>query len=203
MKIDKLIYTKFLKEFKAGETIFSEDDSGNDMYIIIQGGVEIRKSTSGSTTKTLIVLQKGDIFGEMSIIENKPRSATAVTTMPTQLLCMNEDLFETVLRKNNDFARKIIKMLAERLRKTNAIIKNIMSTNKQNQIYLGLYQYAEEHGTSTYKGYRVSIETFKEWAADHLGISAQETGPLLNSLAKRKLIKVSALGKHEIIIHKR
>jgi len=89
MKIDKLMYTKYLKEFKAGRTIFSEGDSGGEMYIIIQGAVEIRKSTTVSTTKTLIVLQKGDIFGEMSIIENKPRSATAITTIPTKLLCMN------------------------------------------------------------------------------------------------------------------
>jgi len=94
-------------------------------------------------------------------------------------------------------------MLAERLRKTNAIIKNIMSTNKQNQIHTGLYQYAEAHGTSTYKGYRVNIEQFVEWAADHLGISPQETNSILDSLEKRKLIKVSALGKHEVIIHKR
>ncbi len=203
MKIDKLMYTKYLKEFKAGQTIFSEGDSGDEMYIIIQGSVEIRKSTTVSTTKTLIVLQKGDIFGEMSIIENKPRSATAITTMPTKLLCMNEDLFESVLKKNSDFAGKIIKMLAERLRKTNAIIKNIMSTNKQNQIHMGLYQYAEAHGTSTYKGYRVNIEQFVEWAADHLGIPPQETNSILDSLEKRKLIKVSALGKHEVIIHKR
>jgi CRP/FNR family cyclic AMP-dependent transcriptional regulator len=203
MKIDKLMYTKYVKEFKAGRTIFTEGDTGDEMYIIIEGAVEIRKSTSASTTKTLIVLQKGDIFGEMSIIEDKPRSATAVTSVPTKLLCMNEDLFDSVLKKNNDFARKIIKMLAERLRKTNMIIKNIMSTNKQNQILTGIYQYAEAQGTSTYKGYRVNTDSFAEWAADHLGIPPQETHSILESLQKRKLVKASALGKHEVIIHKR
>ncbi|MEJ2663789.1 MAG: cyclic nucleotide-binding domain-containing protein, partial [Spirochaetia bacterium] len=166
MKIDKSMYKKYLKELGAGQTIFSEGDHGDEMYVIIEGAVEIRKSTSASTTKTLIILQRGDIFGEMSIIEDKPRSATAVTTVPTKLLCMNEELFESVLKKNNDFAYKIIRMLAERLRKTNAIIKNIMSTNKQNQILTGIYQYAEAYGTTTYKGYRVNIDQFAEWAAD-------------------------------------
>jgi hypothetical protein len=78
-----------------------------------------------------------------------------------------------------------------------------MSTNKQNQLHMGLYQYAEAHGTSTYKGYRVDIDRFTEWAADHLGISPQETHVILDSLEKRKKIKASSLGKHELIIHKR
>jgi CRP/FNR family cyclic AMP-dependent transcriptional regulator len=202
MKIDKSMYEKYLRECRAEELIFQEGDPGKEMYIIVEGAVEIRKRTSGSTTKTLIELKKGDIFGEMSIIEDKPRSANAVAIMPTKLLCINEDLFESILHKNNDFALKIIKMLAERLRKTNAIIKNIMSTNKQNQILGGLYQYAPEHGTSTFKGYRVNIEQFKEWTREHLGIPVEETNALIESMLKRKILKASALGKQEIIINK-
>jgi CRP-like cAMP-binding protein len=76
MRVTKEVYAKHVRGFSEGSVIFKEGDKGNEMFVIIQGDVEISKVTSASSSKTLIVLAKGDIFGEMAVIEKKRRSAT-------------------------------------------------------------------------------------------------------------------------------
>ncbi len=203
MKLEKSTYSQYVKNFPPNATVFSEGDEGREMFVIVDGEVEIRKSTTSGSAKTLIELKKGDIFGEMSLIEQKPRSATAVTSRATQLLCITDGLFDSVLSKNPDFSRKIIRMLSERLRRANMIIKNIISTNKQNQLLAGLYEFADDQGTATFKGWRLNVRKFMQWAAHTLGLTEYEIKTILESFKKKKIVKPSALGDDEIIVDKR
>jgi CRP/FNR family transcriptional regulator, cyclic AMP receptor protein len=200
MKIDKGTFENHLRLFEAGAVVFREDDPGSEMYLIIQGAVEIRKATGSSSNKTLTVLGKGDLFGEMAIIEKKPRSATAVATEPSKLLVLNEKLYESLAGSNPDFARKMNRLLSERLRKANAIIQGLMTTNRQNQLWAGLVQYAREHGVSTFKGSRVGVAEFVGWAQEHLGMSEKDVQGILSHLLRREIITYSARGKDEILV---
>ena len=200
MKLDKSTFEKHLRFFNAGDVIFRETEEGNDMFVIVEGEVEIRKATGPSSNKTLTVLKKGDMFGEMAIIEKMPRSATAVAVKPTRLLVLNERLYESTMGSNPDFARKMNRVLSERIRRANAIIQNLMSTNRQNQLWTGLLQYAREHGVTTFKGSRVSVAEFTSWAAEHLGMSDKEVQAILAQLLKREVVVYSARGREEILV---
>jgi CRP/FNR family transcriptional regulator, cyclic AMP receptor protein len=200
MKIEKGTFEKSVRFFDQGAVIFKENDEGNEMFIIIQGLVEIRKSTGPSSSKILTTLQKGDMFGEMAIIEKQPRSATAVATQPTRVLVLNEKLYDNMIGTNPDFARKMNKVLSERIRRADAIIQNIMTTNRQNQLWSGLVQYAKEKGVATFKGSRVIIAEFMRWAVEHLGMSDKDVQAILAQLLKREVIAFSARGKEELII---
>jgi CRP/FNR family transcriptional regulator, cyclic AMP receptor protein len=203
MKMDKGTFENHLRFFDAGAVVFRENDTGSEMYLIIQGAVEIRKATGSSSNKTLTVLGKGDLFGEMSIIEKKPRSATAVATEPSKLLVLNEKLYESMLTENPDFARKMNRLLSERVRKANAIIQSLMTTNRQNQLWTGLLQYAKEQGVSTFKGSRVGVAAFVQWASEHLGLVEKDVQAILGHLLKRGFISYSAKGKEEILVEPR
>ena len=200
MKIDKSTFEQHVRFFDQGAVIFKENDEGNEMFIIIQGIVEIRKSTGQSSNKILTTLQKGDMFGEMAIIEKQPRSASAVAVQPTRVLVLNEKLYENMIGSNPDFARKMNKVLSERIRRADAIIQNIMTTNRQNQLWTGLNQYASEKGVATFKGHRVRIEDFTTWAVQHLGMSDKDVQGILAQLLKREVITYSARGKEDILI---
>ncbi len=200
MRIRREVYEKHVKSFSPGKVIFEEGDPGSEVYVIIQGEVEIRKRTSANTAKTLVVFHKGDIFGEMALIDKKPRSASAIVTRTTQVLVMNEALLDSMIETNPDFAKKIIRMLVERVRKTNSMIQTIIMTNRQNQIMNGLVQYAKENGISTFKGYRVNIGRFVGWAQDHLGIKGTDILSTVSSFLKKGLVNHSALGKEEILV---
>ena len=203
MKIDRNTFESHVRLFYQGQVIFRENDPGAEMYLIIQGQVEIRKVTGPSSSKTLTTLQKGDIFGEMAIIEGKPRSATAVAMEPAKLLVLNQKLYDSMVNSNPDFARKMNRVLSERIRKANSIIQNLMTTNRMNQIWAGLVQYARERGVSTFKGSRIGVAQFVAWASEHLGISEKDSQAVLAQLLKRELISYSAKGKDEILIEEK
>jgi CRP/FNR family transcriptional regulator, cyclic AMP receptor protein len=203
MKIEKKTFEQHVRLFDQGAVIFEENDEGSEMFIIIQGLVEIRKTTGTLSSKILTTLQKGDMFGEMAIIEKQPRSATAVAVQPTRVLVLNEKLYESMIASNPDFARKMNKVLSERIRRADAIIQNILTTNRQNQLYAGLIQYAKESGVQTFKGSRVSVAEFTAWAVAHLGISEKDVQGIMAQLLKRGVIAFSARGKDEILVEPR
>jgi CRP/FNR family transcriptional regulator, cyclic AMP receptor protein len=165
--------------------------------------VEIRKSTYTSSSKTLISLCTGDIFGEMAIIEKKARSATAVAIEPTKLLVMNDVLFERMIEKNPDFAKKMIKILSGRVRRANSILQQVMVTNKENQIISGMIQYAHDYGAPTYNGFRINVDKFVSWSCDHLGLLPEDLLDTIQNLLRKGIISYSALGKSEIVIKQR
>ncbi len=200
MRIEKDVFQKFVKAFEPGQVIFKEGDPGEQMFIIIQGEVEIRKRTSMDTARTLSTFKAGDVFGEMALIENKPRSATALATKASRMLVMNEPLFLAMIERNPDFARKMIQVLSERLRKANLLIQNLTVTNRENQILAGLRQYAAEKGSSTFKGRRVKVAEFLEWSAAHLGLEAKEIAAAVQEFQRRGVVGRSALGRGEVIV---
>ncbi len=200
MKIDKSTFEQHVRFFDQGATIFKENDEGSEMFIIISGLVEIRKATGPSSSKILTTLQKGDMFGEMAIIEKQPRSASAVAVQPTRVLVLNDKLYDSMLSSNPDFARKMNKVLSERIRRADAIIQNIMTTNRQNQLWAGLLQYAREKGVATFKGNRVSITEFTSWAVAHLGMTDKDVQAILAQFLKRGVVEYSARGKEEILV---
>jgi CRP/FNR family cyclic AMP-dependent transcriptional regulator len=200
MKIDKDTFENYVRFFEPGQTIFQENEPGSEMYIIIQGTVEIRKATGSSTSKTLATLAKGDLFGEMVLIDKMPRSATAVAVEPAKLLVLNEKLYDKMIGSNPDFARKMSRVLSERIRKSNAIIQNLLTTNRQNQLWVGLLEYSQERGVSTYKGSRVNVGEFTQWASEHLGMTEKDVEGILAFMLRKGFITQSAKGKDEILV---
>jgi CRP-like cAMP-binding protein len=199
MRVTKGTFNRHVKEFGPGEIIFKETDPGREMYVIISGKVEIQKSTTRTASKTLTVLGSGDIFGEMAIIDKKKRSATAVTLEPTKLLVLDETLFEATLERNPDFARKMIRILSERLRRTNAALQNSLGVAREHHIMNGLVQYSQEFGVSTFKGKRFHIQAFLDWASHHIGINEEDIRPTLEDFMKRGVLKPSARGGEEVL----
>jgi serine/threonine-protein kinase len=107
------------KEFKAGETIFTEGVMGNEMYIIIDGKVQLLKTKKMNESVEIKSLRPGNCFGEMAIISAAPRSATAMAVESTTVIAVNE----AVLRINNPMLclklyRNLAAMMAENLRQT-------------------------------------------------------------------------------------
>jgi CRP-like cAMP-binding protein len=200
VKIEKGTFEKQVRSYNEGASIFREGDEGEEMFILIQGTVEIRKSTGPSSSKVLTTLQKGDIFGEMAIIERQPRSATAMAVQPVRVLALNARLYDSMLTSNPDFARKMNRVLSERIRRADAIIQSILSTNRQGQLWTGLLQYAAEKGVSTFKGSRIGVAEFCAWAADHLGMTDKDALAILGQFLKRGIISYSARGKEEILV---
>jgi len=192
MTIRKDVYEKHVIKVGEGRIVFNEGDTGKAMYVIIDGEVEIVKRTSLETSKTLINLKKGDIFGEMALIDALPRSATAVVKKAGTLLVMDEALFYNLARTNADFSFKMIKLLSERLRRSNVTISRLASENRDVRTLKGLAEFAQDHGKPSIHGVRVMIKDFAAWSEHHLGLHAKEVIEALDEMVSNKALHAGA-----------
>ncbi|MCX8000430.1 MAG: Crp/Fnr family transcriptional regulator [Leptospiraceae bacterium] len=108
------MFGKFGKVFEPGQIIFCEYEQGNDFYFILEGEVKITKIV-GESIKTLDVLTTGDIFGEMAILEEQPRSATASAITKVRTLNFNRANFEILMTKNPQLALKVLTLFSTRI----------------------------------------------------------------------------------------
>ena len=119
-EIERLIH---LRRYKNNEVIFWEDEPGVGMYIVHQGEVGIYKAYGTAEQRQLAHLQTGDFFGEMALLEDESRSATAVALTDSHLLGLfHPDMFDLFTRKPQlgiKLLAALAGMLAKRLRKTN------------------------------------------------------------------------------------
>jgi CRP-like cAMP-binding protein len=100
--------------YQDGQVIFCENEPGNDLYILQRGKVRITKYIQGNDVQ-LNVMKPGDIFGEMALLENKPRSASATAVDETELLVINKQNFEIMTEKQPQLMTRIITILSERI----------------------------------------------------------------------------------------
>ncbi|GMO26527.1 MAG: Crp/Fnr family transcriptional regulator [Termitinemataceae bacterium] len=102
------------KDYKDGEIIFSEFEIGDCFYLIQSGRVELVK-VMGNVRKTLDVLNTSEMFGEMALLENTPRSATAIALGDVKLMVFDRDNFKTLLLNNPTIAMRLLKMFTKRI----------------------------------------------------------------------------------------
>lgn len=101
-----------VRSFARGEKIFSDGDTGDFMYAVLEGEVEIRKS--GRTIETIPV---GGVFGELSLIDKLPRSADAYAAVDARLAVINPMRFLVLVQHSPYFALGMLQLLSERLRR--------------------------------------------------------------------------------------
>ena len=102
----------------AGDTIFRKDDEGSRLFIVRSGSVKI-----GLADTELATMYPGDIFGELSVLDGKPRSADAIALEPVQALVLERDQFVSFLRSHPDAAVRILEVVASRLRRTDKLLE--------------------------------------------------------------------------------
>jgi len=114
MLLPESLFDKFGKIFEPGQIIFCEYETGNDFYFIQEGHVKIIK-TMANAQKTLDVMEQGDIFGEMAILEEAPRSATAIAVDRVRVLHFNRANFDSLMHGNPQLALRLLVIFSTRI----------------------------------------------------------------------------------------
>jgi len=126
-----LVSEKFAAEavrsFQPGESIFVEGDDSREMYVVVEGEVEIVKAVKGGEV-SLARLVRGDFLGEMSLLESLPRSATARAITPVRLLAIQPGGFLIKIRRDPTFAFELMQSLSKRIRLTNESLTKALAT---------------------------------------------------------------------------
>jgi uncharacterized membrane protein len=110
------------RSFPAGSMVFAQGDDGHSMYIVDSGDVNIHLPGDASRRISLKDIARGEYFGELSLFDDKPRSASALATTDTVLLELQRDTLEAYLERRPKVAMAILRTMGERLRETNTML---------------------------------------------------------------------------------
>ncbi len=108
------LFARFGREYRAGDVLFMEGETGEEMFVIQSGSVQVSKRI-GDEERPLATLGRGELLGEMAILNHKPRTASAVVLEDTTCLVIDGKTLETMIQKNPEIAMRLVKTLAKRL----------------------------------------------------------------------------------------
>lgn len=190
------MFDKFGKVFQPNEILFCEYEPGNDFYLIKEGKVKITK-TVGSSIKTLDVLESGDILGEMAILEEQPRSATAIAVTEVKALNFNRANFEMLMTKNPALAMKLLNIFSIRIYDAKRRLSILLMDDivgKVADVFLMLHEKNNPNDNFHEIILNTTVEDVANWCAQPVG----EVQKVLNQYVKNGKID---LYPEKIIIH--
>ncbi|MBU0926379.1 MAG: Crp/Fnr family transcriptional regulator [Spirochaetes bacterium] len=162
-------------QFESGDTVFKEGELGDRMYILLAGAVELKKKVDRGETVLKTVDAPNEFFGEMALIDDRPRSASAVAVKRTNVLAVDGPTFETMILTNGKFALKIIKVLSERIRRSNDQVSDLIETMPRERVARSMVDFAVRNGERIHDGsVKVNLEAMKAWINGHIGTPADE-----------------------------
>jgi CRP/FNR family transcriptional regulator, cyclic AMP receptor protein len=195
MALDLSIFERFAKTFQKDDIIFSEFEPGDTFYLIQSGTVEIAK-IMGDIEKTIDILQPGEIFGEMAILEGAPRSASAIAREKVKALEFNRENFEILMMGNPQIAFKLLKLFTKRIydQKRRFMILTLEDVQaKVADVFLMLSETQPNMDPEKdEREFQASIDDIAHWA----GMSPEECNQVLNSFATQRRIEI----QHDKII---
>ena len=122
------------RKYEGSAHIFKEGDVGQEMYVILGGKVRISKMIPGVGEEALAILEKGQYFGEMAVIEDSPRSADAIAHIPCTLWVVDREKLDQLMFTDKDLAYVLlwtfVRTLSERLRETNEKLRAFFAVSK-------------------------------------------------------------------------
>ncbi|MFK7694203.1 Crp/Fnr family transcriptional regulator [Paenibacillus sp. HJGM_3] len=134
------------KAVRSGTILFREKEPGSIFYVVYMGSVKIFTSNSAGEEKMLSLFKEGESFGELSLIDGKPRSATAQAMEDTILIALSADSFLEVMRNNFEITLGILQELSQRLRDTNQHVYDLTFLDARSRIIKNLIMLANKNG---------------------------------------------------------
>ncbi|NHN30111.1 Crp/Fnr family transcriptional regulator [Paenibacillus sp. S3N08] len=137
------------KSFKAHTILFQEKEPGSVFYIVYSGSVKIYTAATSGEEKILSLFKSGDSFGELSLIDGKPRSASAQTLEDSTMIVLNAPNFLDLLKSNFDISLCIMRELSNRLRDTNQHVHDLTFLDARSRVIKSLIKLANKNGIRT------------------------------------------------------
>lgn len=186
---EETLFQRFGKQFPKGTVLFREGELGREMFVLHSGRVAISKRVR-EVDKVLATLGPGEFFGEMAIISNRPRNASAVVSEDARLLVIDPKTFEGMIRGNAEIAVRMIKKLADRLSEADAQIENLLLGDPSSRIVHQMVQLCRSRGRASNEG--IEVEFQPKDVAREIGVGEPAIRWMLSKLERAGLIGCSA-----------
>ncbi len=178
------------REFEMGETIFYQGEVGYTCHIIIRGKARVYVVTEDGRELSVRILGPGEIFGEMALFEDVPRSASVEALEPTWTLELNQDVLLRALQRNPKLALSLLRALSARLRSTTEDAEKLVSMTVADRLMVRLERLAEWAGRQVSGGVCIALPMTQQELAALVGTSRESINRALSSLRRQGKLRV-------------
>ena len=183
-------FARFARTFQPGEIIFSEFEPGENFYVIQSGKVKLVKN-AGEFERTLDILQAPEMFGEMAILEDSPRTASAIAVDEVKVLELTAQNFEELMLGNPQIALKLLKIFSKRIYDSKRRFMILTLPDQQSKVadvFLMLDETSGNSRSGTTREFQTTAEDIAHWA----GISVMQARETLNLFVSQNRLEMSS-----------
>jgi len=177
--------------YPANYVLFHENDHGAAFYVILRGSIKIFTRSAKGEEKVLSLFQAGDSFGELSLIDGRPRSASAATLEPTSVLVIAEKPFHELLRNHYDITRRIMAELCTRLRDTNQHVHDLTFLDSRTRVIKNLILLANRHGHRSGNVITIRMPLNYDELAQMAGVQKHVLAEVLRDVEERGILRLT------------
>lgn len=186
--IDEIVALSSRRSLEEGAVVFLHGDPGDSLYGVVTGKVRISVSGPGGKEVFLNIMEPGDSFGEIALLDGQPRTATATALTQTELLIVQREPFLALLRKESSLALHLIRQLCQRARWTSELMEDSVLLDVPARLAKRLLSLAALHGRPVPGGMQLKIS--QEELARFLGLSRQIVNQHLQTWRGKSWISV-------------
>lgn len=182
------------RSFRRGEILFRQGDPGDTLLIVVSGQVKVILSTPDGEEAVVAIFGPGDFFGDMALLDGRPRSASVVALEPTNTLILHRRDFQEFMRLHPVVAEDMFAVLADRLRRLDEQLKQTYFLDLPVRLAHKLLQLAVEKGHKTTEGVLIDLPLTQSDLAGMVGASRQRVNRVLAELQDKQVIRIERRG---------
>jgi CRP/FNR family transcriptional regulator, cyclic AMP receptor protein len=181
-----------------GRVVFNEGEPGDSLYIVQSGKIKLSRRAPDGRENVLAVMGPSDQFGELSVFDPGPRTATATAVTDVKLARMPQSTLRLWIEAHPEIGEQLLRVLARRLRRTNDSVADLIFTDVPGRVAKALLQMADRFGSRESDGLRVKHDLTQEELAQLVGASRETVNKALADFVHRGWIQLQ--GKSVVVL---
>jgi CRP/FNR family cyclic AMP-dependent transcriptional regulator len=188
--ISSLSHLATRRRYPKDTVVFFENEEGDTLFMILEGRIKVTILGDDGREIILTMLSPGDLFGEMALLDNEPRSATAIAVEESELLSLHRTDFYAVIAENPGISTALIKVLSARLRRANHQISTLALLDVYGRVARVILDMAREEGRRLKDGRIAFRRATHQEIANRIGTTRETVTRMLKDLERQDLVKV-------------
>jgi len=184
------LFTRFGRCFAKGDVLFRRGERATEMYVVHAGSVRIVRSPG---QRTIAVLRAGEVFGELSMLNGRPRSADAIAEEDGLCIAINQEQLDDMIRARPEIARRLLSTLASRLQSASELADVLLQKDPRAKVVMGLTQQVHAHGETREDGILLPISALD--LAKILDLDPDLVTDILAQMTEMRLLDTEADGR--------
>jgi CRP-like cAMP-binding protein len=193
--LEQIARLSIRRTYERNAVIFSQADPGDALYGVVTGRVRISASSAGGREVFLNIMEPGDTFGEIALLDGRPRTASASATAPSDLLIVTREQFLGLMAREPKLAEHLLRLLCARLRWVSGFAEESALLSVPARLARRLLSLSKLHGHETRAG--VELKVSQDEMARFLGLSRQIVNQYLQTWKAQRWVD---LGRGRIMI---